>query len=46
MLEQAASELEVRNIRVLTWDQTDSLQLGDAKILVEPVRQWLVQSSD
>ena len=44
-LQQAASELNVQKIRILTWDQAEILQVGDITIALEPVRQWLVQQN-
>jgi predicted AAA+ superfamily ATPase len=44
-LQQAASELNVQKIRILTWDQAEILQIGGITIAIEPVRQWLVQQN-
>ncbi len=45
-LVQAASELKVQNIRVLTWDHIESMHIGDVTILIEPVCQWLARSPE
>lgn len=44
-LQQAASELNTQIVRILTWDQTETIQTGGTKIIIEPVRQWLLQQS-
>jgi len=43
-LHQAASELGVDIVRILTWDQAEVLQTQHVSIIVEPVRQWLMRS--
>lgn len=41
----AAKELKVTKIRILTWDHSETIEHGDVKIRVEPVREWLTNFS-
>lgn len=42
-LAQAAAELKVESIRILTLDQADEFQFDGVRALVQPVRQWLLE---
>jgi len=44
-LQHAASELNTQKVRIITWDQAETIQTGNTNIVVEPVRQWLLQQS-
>jgi uncharacterized protein len=43
-LHKAAQEMNVRTVRVLTFDHKETLRQGDVKIVMEPVREWLLSS--
>ena len=42
-LAQASAELRVKKIRILTWDHADEIRIGDVKLVIQPVRQWLLE---
>ena len=44
-LAQASAELRVKKIRILTWDHADEIRIGDVKLVIQPVRQWLLEHS-